>query len=327
MPETNNVWALVLAAGDGSRLKSLTTAPSGTAVPKQFCSLFDGPPLLHEALRRAHALTEASRTCAIVAEQHRRWWQDALATLPSDNVIVQPRNRGTAIGILLPLLRILARDPEARLVLLPSDHLVQQESVLAESLTAALEQLKWRAHETLLMGIEPEEADPELGYILPGESDAGGAMTVARFVEKPPLAQTRELINAGGLWNAFIVASSAQTLLELFQARIDPIVAAMQAAIDYERRFPGVEAVSALYRELPMVDFSRDIVAGQEGAFRVLAVPKCGWSDLGTPKRVEEALRKGPRPGASARVRSGVAFLSLAAQHHRLHMLHGALGA
>ena len=327
MPETNNVWALVLAAGDGSRLKSLTTAPSGTAVPKQFCSLFDGPPLLHEALRRAHALTEASRTCAIVAEQHRRWWQDALAALPSDNVIVQPRNRGTAIGILLPLLRILARDPEARLVLLPSDHLVQQESVLAESLTAALEQLKWRAHETLLMGIEPEEADPELGYILPGESDAGGAMTVARFVEKPPLAQTRELINAGGLWNAFIVASSAQTLLELFQARIDPIVAAMQAAIDYERRFPGVEAVSALYRELPMVDFSRDIVAGQEGAFRVLAVPKCGWSDLGTPKRVEEALRKGPRPGASARVRSGVAFLSLAAQHHRLHMLHGALGA
>lgn len=327
MSETNNVWALVLAAGEGSRLKSLTTAPSGTAVPKQFCSLFDGPPLLHEALRRAHALTEASRTCAIVAEQHQRWWQDALATLPSDNVVVQPRNCGTAIGILLPLLRILARDPEARLVLLPSDHLVQQEAVLAESLTAALEQLKWRAQETLLMGIEPEEADPELGYILPGESDGRGAMTVARFVEKPPLAQTRELIRAGGLWNAFIIVSSARALLELFQARIDPIVAAMQAAIDYERGHPGVGAMAALYEELPTVDFSRDIVAGQEGAFRVLAVPKCGWSDLGTPKRVEEALRKGPRPGASARVRSGVAFLSLAAQHHRLRMLHGALSA
>jgi mannose-1-phosphate guanylyltransferase len=327
MPETNNVWALVLAAGDGSRLKSLTTAPSGTAVPKQFCSLFDGPPLLHEALRRAHALTEPSRTCAIVAEQHRRWWQDALATLPSDNVIVQPRNRGTAIGILLPLLRILARDPEARLVLLPSDHLVQQESVLAEALTGALKQLTWRRRETLLMGIEPEEADPELGYILPGESDGRGAMTVARFVEKPPLAETREFIRAGGLWNAFIVVSSAATLLELFQARIGPIVAAMQAAIDSERGHPGVGALAALYEALPTVDFSRDIVAGQEAALRVLAVPKCGWSDLGTPQRVEEALRKGPRPGAGARLRSGVAFLSLAAQHHRLRMLHGALGA
>ncbi len=327
MRDTNNVWALVLAAGDGSRLKSLTTAPSGTAVPKQFCSLFDGPPLLHEALRRAHALTEDGRTCAIVAEQHRRWWQDALAALPADNIIVQPRNRGTAIGILLPLLRILARDRRAQLVLLPSDHLVQQESVLAESLGAALEQLRWRPHETLLMGIEPDEADPELGYIVPGESDGRGAMTVARFVEKPPLAQTRELIRAGGLWNAFIVVASAEALLELFRSRIGPLVEAMQAALDYEREHPLAGSVAALYEELPSVDFSRDIVAGQEDALRVLAVPKCGWSDLGTPRRVEEALRKGPRPGANARPRAGGAFLSLAAQHHRLNLLEGAAGA
>ena len=327
MAEQNTVWALVLAAGEGSRLKSLTTAPSGTAVPKQFCSLFDGPPLLHEALRRAHALTQEARTCAVVAEQHRQWWSHALATLPAENIIVQPRNRGTAIGIVLPLLHILARDPRAHVVLLPSDHLVQQESVLAESLGDALAQLKWRTRETLLIGIEPEEADPELGYIVPGEGDGRGAMTVARFVEKPPLAQTRELIRAGALWNAFIVVSSAAALLELFQARIAPIVTAMQTAIAYDLQHPGEGALSALYEELPSVDFSRDIVAGQEDSFRVLAVPKCGWSDLGTPQRVEEALRKGPRPGASVRLRSGVAFLSLAAQHHRLHMLQGAAGA
>lgn len=326
MAETNNTWALVLAAGEGSRLRSLTTAPSGTPVPKQFCSLFDGPPLLHEALRRAHALTEQVRTCAIVAEQHRQWWEDALAPLPAENVIVQPRNCGTAIGILLPLLQILARDPKANLVLLPSDHLVRQEAVLAEALRAALDQLQ-RRHEVLLMGIEPEEADPELGYIVPGKSDGRGAMAVARFVEKPLLAQTRELIRAGALWNAFIVVASGQALLELFRARIPEIVAAMEVAVAQERRQPGCGAVAALYEDLPVVDFSRDIVAGQESSFRVLAVPQCGWSDLGTPKRVEQALRRGPRPGATARLRSGVAFLSLAAQHHRLHMLQGAAGA
>lgn len=325
MPETKNVWALVLAAGEGSRLKSLTTAPSGTAVPKQFCSLFDGPPLLHEALRRASTLTDSSHICAVVAEHHRRWWQDALAALPAQNVIVQPRNCGTAIGILLPLLQILARDPQAHLVLLPSDHLVRHESVLAESLGAALEQLKWRVHETVLMGIEPEEADPELGYIVPGESDGRGAMTVQRFVEKPPLAQTRALIRAGGLWNAFIVVASGEALLELFRARIASIVAAMRTAIAYEREHPEDGALAALYEELPTVDFSRDIVPGQESSIRVLAVPKCGWSDLGTPKRVEEALRRGPR--ASARLRSGAAVLSLAAQHYRLNTLRGTAGA
>ncbi len=327
MPETNNVWALVLAAGEGSRLKSLTTGPSGTAVPKQFCSLFDGPPLLHEALRRAHALTEEAHTCAIVAAQHRRWWQRALAPLPSENVIVQPRNRGTAIGILLPLLHILARDPHANLVLLPSDHLVQHEAVLAASLGSALELLGRYEHEALLMGIEPDEADPELGYIVPGDGDGRGGMTVARFVEKPQLSQTRELIRGGALWNAFIVVSSAAALLELFRARIAPIVDAMQAALAYDREHPGGGALAALYEELPTLDFSRDIVAGQEHAFRVLAVPKCGWSDLGTPKRVEQALRNVPRPRAGARLRSGVAFLSLAAQHRRLHLFHSAAGA
>ncbi|MHB1872908.1 MAG: sugar phosphate nucleotidyltransferase [Steroidobacteraceae bacterium] len=326
MVDANNVWALVLAAGDGSRLKSLTTGPSGTAVPKQFCSLFDGPPLLHEALRRAHALTTAAHTCAVVAEQHRRWWTDALATLPVDNIIVQPRNRGTAVGILLPLLRILARDPDAQLVLLPSDHLVLHESVLAESLGVALQQLLRRPHETLLMGIEPEEADPELGYIVPGEGDGHGALTVARFVEKPNLAETRELIRAGALWNAFIVVSSGVALLERFQARIGPIVSALQVALDCERDYPGCRALAAMYEALPSVDFSRDIVAGQEDAFRVLSVPKCGWSDLGTPKRVEQALRTGPRSGPSLRARGG-AFLSLAAQHHRLSTLQGAASA
>ena len=327
MAAEGNVWALVLAAGEGSRLKSLTTAPSGTAVPKQFCSLFDGPPLLHEALRRAQTLTDEAFTCAVVAAHHRRWWQDALAPLPPQNIIVQPRNCGTAVGILLPLLHILARDPQAKVVLLPSDHLVQHESVLAESLAAALAQLPWRAHQTLLMGIEPEEADPELGYIVPGEEDVRGAMRVRRFVEKPPLAETRDLIRGGALWNAFIVVASAQTLLELFRARIAAVVAAMEVAVAADREQPQARAVAALYEQLPTVDFSREIVAGQEDAFRVVAVPKCGWSDLGTPQRVAEALRRVPRPESSPRLRSGVAFLSLAAQHHRLHILHGAAGA
>ena len=324
MPETNTAWTLVLAAGEGSRLRALTTTASGTSVPKQFCSLFDGPALLHEALRRAGSLADESRTCVIVAEQHRQWWRETLATLPDRNVIVQPCNRGTAIGILLPLLHILERDRDARIVLLPSDHFVRQEAMLADALRVALERLRACPGEPLLMGIVPEEIDPELGYIVPGERDRQGARTVARFVEKPPFAQARELIRAGALWNAFIVVSTGAALLERFQARVAPIVSALQVALNCERDYPGCRALAAMYEALPIVDFSRDIVAGQEDAFRVLAVPKCGWSDLGTPKRVEQALRTGPRPSLRSR---GGAFLSLAAQHHRLSTLQSAASA
>jgi mannose-1-phosphate guanylyltransferase len=327
MPETNTAWTLVLAAGEGSRLQALTTTASGTSVPKQFCSLFDGPALLHEALRRADSISDMSRTCVIVAEQHRQWWREALATLPDRNVIVQPCNRGTAIGILLPLLHILERDRDARLVLLPSDHLVRQEAVLADALLAALERLRWRPSEPLLMGIVPEEVDPELGYIVPGERDGQGARTVARFVEKPPLAQARELVRAGALWNAFIVVTRGQALLNLLRARIGDIVGAMEAAIAHDRAHPNAGTFTALYERLPSIDFSRDIVAGQEDALRVLAVPPCGWSDLGTPQRVEEALRRGPQSAPRIPPRGGGAWLSLAAQHHRLQMRHQAAGA
>lgn len=314
-----NTWALVLAAGEGSRLRSLTTPPSGTTVPKQFCSLYAGPSLLDEALCRAQSVTDEERTCIVVAEQHRRWWQGALGSLAPENVVVQPANRGTAIGILLPLLHILSRDPEARIVLLPSDHHVREETVLTSALRDAVGQLEWRSHETLLLGLQPEEADPELGYILPGASDGRGALAVTRFVEKPSQSAARDLIGAGGLWNAFIIASSGLALLELFRKRISGIVSAMIEALRREGQpqLPGAEMVE-LYWTLPMVDFSRDIVAGQEADLRVLPVRPCGWSDLGTPKRVSEALRRTARPKAAWRVRAVRGYLSLAEQQERM---------
>ena len=132
----NNTWALVLAAGEGSRLRALTTH-RGVAVPKQFCSLVGGPSLLEEAILRAEAIVPRQRVCTVVAEQHRVWWEEALRFMPRRNVIVQPQNRGTAVGLLLPLLHIAQRDPQARVVILPSDHYVRDEAVLARSLRQA----------------------------------------------------------------------------------------------------------------------------------------------------------------------------------------------
>lgn len=315
-------WALVLAAGEGSRLRSLTSS-GGTTVPKQFCSLHSGPSLLYEALCRARAVASNLSTCAVVAEHHRRWWQPALWSLPANNVLVQPQNRGTAHGILLPLLYIAARDPSARLVILPSDHHVNDESVLARSLRLAIAQLRRRFQETILLGLEPEESDPELGYILPGIADDDGAFEVRQFVEKPSELQARELIAHGGLWNSFIIASSVQALLALFRRRVPQTVRALRAALcaDAAAQMREGSALAALYERLPTLDFSRDILQGQEAWLRVLPVPHCGWTDLGTPRRVVEALRRLPREGLghlAAAVHGGVGCLSLADQHAQL---------
>ncbi|HSC09278.1 MAG TPA: sugar phosphate nucleotidyltransferase [Steroidobacteraceae bacterium] len=286
-----HAWAIVLAAGEGSRLRSLTTDATGTTVPKQFCSLQGGPSLLQEALQRAQAVVARERVCAVVADQHRRWWRGALWLLPASNIIVQPRNRGTAIGILLPLMHILARDPLARIVFLPADHYVRDESVLTRALHAALEQLSHRSTELVLLGISPEDADPELGYILPGRSNGYDTAPVERFVEKPDPAAAHRLIEAGGVWNSFIFAAYGSAVLSLVRERAPDIVDDLETALARDAQGPSL-AVSDLYEQLPQIDFSRDVLQGAAARLRVLSVPQCGWNDLGTPQRVTRTLRQ-----------------------------------
>jgi mannose-1-phosphate guanylyltransferase len=315
-----NAWAVVLAAGEGSRLRALTMTPSGVHVPKQFCSLLSGPSLLHQAISRARSIAPNERICTIVAAQHHRWW----ASLPASNLIVQPENRGTANGVMLALLHIQERDPCAQIVLLPADHHVQDEPTLAESLRCALMHLRMRPHETLLLGIEAEEPDPELGYIVPGDRSRDGTFEVLQFVEKPSAERARELIDNGALWNAFIVAASVRALLHVLAGRFPEIVSEMRAAVRKDLLCPpNATATAELYERLPHLDFSRDVLGnGQDANLRVLPTPQCGWSDLGTSKRVDKTLRQvRSRPRSMEASVSVNTYISLA---ERLEGLRGA---
>jgi mannose-1-phosphate guanylyltransferase len=317
-------WAIVLAAGDGTRLASLTTDEHGNSVPKQFCSLDGGSSLLADAMHRARHVAPRERVCVIVAEHHRRYWQSALWTTARGNIIVQPRNCGTANGILLATLRILERDPLARIVFLPADHFVRNESALAGSLREVATLLTRNPNELLLLGIEPEEADPELGYIVPAKSGAmsgDGTRGVERFVEKPQSSLARELLRGGALWNSFIFAAHAPALLGMLRSATPEIVESMETALARDARLGARSiALEELYAELPSVDFSRAVIQGAEAQLRVITVPACGWSDLGTPKRVAEALKRFEPVQRRERLDDMPSFVNLAAQHARLAM-------
>lgn len=324
MSAAQNGWALILAAGDGSRLRALTTKPCGTSVPKQYCSLHGDHSLLEDALRRAAAIVPVNRICTIVAQQHRQWWVETpplVESLELGNLIVQPRNRGTAIGILYSLLHLLAKDPRAQVLVLPADHYVREEKVLRQSLLAALDRARRADGRPVLLGLEPDEADPELGYILPGEPDPLGGHCVARFIEKPAFSTAKEIVAAGGLWNTFIIAGTAAGLVELFLPRFASIVMQMQVTLSRgsstgspTASWPGL---LDLYDHLPNLDFSRDLLQEQPSRVSVLRAAACGWSDLGTPRRVGETLQRLATDHRSPRERCP-AHVNLAAQHARL---------
>jgi len=278
-----NTWALVLADGDGRRLHGLTGNPRGVAVPKQFCSLQDGPSLLEETLDRAAAIVPTRRICTIVAAQHRQWWTGNVGGLPQENVIVQPQNRGTGHGILLPLLKIESRDPGAVVVLLPADHHLRDEEKMAASLRHAAALAGVNRTSIYLLGAEPQEPDTELGYIVPASRSGHDPAPVLRFIEKPSAERARALLDQGALWNMFIVAASVRALLGLFGCSFAPTIAAM-------RMLRGA-AFDDMYQQLRSVDFCHDLLHGNESKLRVLPVPDCGWSDLGTPQKIAMTLR------------------------------------
>lgn len=309
-------WVLVLAGGEGKRLRQLTMS-GNVSVPKQYCSLAGGQTLLDDAIERGNCLAPSERVCVIVAANHRQWWAPLLEDLPPENVIVQPRNRGTGIGLLFAILQIHARDPDARVMVLPADHYVRDEGVLCESLKHAFDHVAISPLDIVLLGMQVDHVDAELGYIVPAADGAAGVQAVRGFVEKPPADVAATLIQRGAVWNTFILAATARTLLDLFVPRYAFATLEMQALLDRSAgRDVDWAAIIALYERLPDVDLSHDVLSGRHEILRVINVPNCGWSDLGTPQRVAQTLKSMPFEHPSRQGRSP--FVNLAAQQMAL---------
>jgi len=283
-------WVVLLAGGDGRRLSRVKVNGQRLDRPKQFCCFHGARSLLQETLRRAEGITDRSRIVVVVRHDHRHWWFNELGRLPSRNVLAQADNRGTGVAILHALVHVLQRDSDPTLVILPSDHVVDEEAVLLKSIHLAAE-MAGESHEHLvLLGMTPEHAESEYGWIVPNRGRPGRVQGVAQFMEKPEAGLAAELFAAGALWNSFISAISGHALLELFEG---------SQPLTFHRYLEsflveGIDDVkgSALFRALPFVDFSRDILQAASIRLRVLVVPPCGWTDLGTPPRLEQWLHR-----------------------------------
>jgi mannose-1-phosphate guanylyltransferase len=262
----------------------------GVDVPKQYCTFKGDQSLLRMALRRAAMLTSRERVVPVVSDQHRQWWEPQLADVPRDNIVVQPCNRGTACGVLLPLIHVLLKEPRASVVILPSDHFVRQEAVFARTATKAFKIVRDAENSIVLLGIRPDGPDSDFGWIEPTLGALDGVHWVLSFVEKPLPVAAQRLMEQGCLWNSCVLVARGVALLSAFKRAFPELVERFGAACVSSTAGEGEERLSRLYARLPSLDLSRDLLQPNDDDLRVLPVPPCGWSDLGTPERVARCL-------------------------------------
>ena len=285
-----SIWVVVLAGGDGQRLRAATTHARGISAPMQYCSLNGARSLLQISLRRALAVTSREHIVTVVAEAHRPWWEREFTAPSRSPVIVEPCNRGTGLEVLLPLLVIAKSDPEASVVFIPSDHDVEHEDLLAEYLREATAPAVMDSDKLTLLGMPPNAPDSGFGYLSPAPDSGVGMRPVPEFVENPHQALAAELIRAGSAWNSGIMAGRISQFIELYSRHAREMLADLRAIVAHwpDSRVPSAE-LAAWYARHPAFDFTSDMLQKFPRSLQLLSVP---------PTFDRAVFRSEPAPGS-----------------------------
>jgi len=274
------VYAVIMAGGAGTRF----WPASRSRRPKQLLPLAGGSdePLLAATVRRLAPLVTEDRVVVVTGEHLADATARAVPGVPRAQILCEPAARNTAPCIAWATATIQRMDPEAIVMVLPSDHFIRDEAAFRR----VLEQASSTAAEgrVTTVGIVPTRPETGYGYIELGDPIPGavsGARAVARFVEKPDLTRAQAFVEGKKhLWNAGMFFFRAKDMESLVEAHL-PELAKGVAEIDRAARAGGeADAVKRIFPTLPSISIDHGVM---EKASGLAVVPgDFGWNDVGS---------------------------------------------
>lgn len=256
---------------------------SRSSRPKQFIDfLGTGRTLLQMSFDRILPLVPKENVLIVTNEQYAPLVREQLPELAESQILLEPARRNTAPCIAWAAYHIAAIDPEASIIVAPSDHLITRENIFVDSLERGFRFVE--THDALLtLGIRPSRPETGYGYIQVGQPVDGvdGICKVKTFTEKPKLELAQVFVESGEFfWNSGIFLWSAKNIIRELGLHAPNVAAAFEKGIDafgtpaersfIEQNFPGCLSIS--------IDFA---VMEKSQCVYVECVD-FGWNDLGT---------------------------------------------
>lgn len=277
MQTSNQTFVAIMAGGVGSRF----WPGSREHRPKQFLDMLGvGKSLLRLTFERFLPICPASNIFIVTNAAYRDLVKQQLPELSDNQIIGEPSRNNTAPCIAYTALKLAALDPNANMVVAPSDHIVLQENVFRNKITQALA-FASKQDALVTLGIQPSRPDTGYGYIQYGTEAEPGIFSVERFTEKPDLDNARQFVASGQyLWNAGIFVWSLPAILHAYQTLASDIFQILEPGRSSYNTPDEQTFIARHYPTTP--DISVDF-AIMEKANNVFTLPAdFGWSDLGT---------------------------------------------
>lgn len=277
---------VIMSGGVGSRL----WPASREAHPKPFMELADGENLIQKAFRRATHLPGVTEILTVTNKELFFKTEDEYRKVGAGKVknsfILEPFGRNTAAAVALAALQIeSAHGPDALMLVLAADHLINDEAAYTEAVNQAcqLANQGW----LVTFGIQPDYPETGFGYIeVDSEEVLPVGMKVSRFVEKPDLATANEYLRVGGFfWNSGMFCFRVVTILDQFQVHAPEILLAAKSTfansvVKNSARSEALELDAQLFSQVPEISIDYAIL---ERAEKVATIPcAIGWSDIGS---------------------------------------------
>ena len=162
-----HLWAIILAGGDGIRMREYLKTNRNIDSPKQFANIIGTHSMLWHTIERAKRIVPLQRIRIVVNNQHLKYVHAEISEPERKSLIVVPCNRGTAASILLPVVKIFAHDPSACVTVFPSDHFILEEERFMNFVESAVDYVHRSPETVVLVGIPSKDAETNYGWIEP----------------------------------------------------------------------------------------------------------------------------------------------------------------